>query len=55
MGITAGLSTVITRKKKNLNHLKRLNNGKDPSYKFWQRVIRHKITVNKYKTLIAVE
>ena len=34
-GITAGLNTVIIKKKKSLDHLKRLNNGKDPSYKFW--------------------
>ena len=33
-GITAGLSTIITKKKKNLDHPKRLNNSKNPSYKF---------------------
>ena len=33
-GMMAGLSTVINKKKKNLNHLKRLNNNKDPFYEF---------------------
>ena len=54
-GITAGSNTLITKKKKNLEYSKRLSNGKDPSYEFWQRVIRHKIIINKYKTLIAAE
>ena len=54
-GITTSLSTVITKKKKNLDHPKRLNDGKNPSYEFWQRVIRYKITVDKYKTLITAE
>ena len=53
--ITAGLNTLITRKKKNLDHPKRLSNNKDPSYEFWQRVIRHKITVNEYETPTAAE
>ena len=54
-GITAGLNTLITRKKKNLEYLKRLSDGKDPFYKFWQRVIRHKIIINKYEILTAAE
>ena len=33
-GITAGSNTLITKKKKNLDHLKRLSNNKDPSYEF---------------------
>ena len=53
--ITAGLSTVIIKKKKSLDHPKRLNDGKDPSYEFWQRVIRHKITINKHEIPIAAE
>ena len=56
MGITAGLNTVITKKKKkNLNYLKRLNDDKNHFYKFWQRVIHYKIIINKYKILIAVK
>ena len=51
----AGLSTVIIKKKKNPNYPKRLNNDKDPSYEFWQRVIRYKIIINEYKTLTAAE
>ena len=35
IGITAGLSTMMIKKKKSLNHLKRLNDGKVPSYEFW--------------------
>ena len=54
-GITTGLSTVITKKKKSLNHPKHLNDGKDPFYKFWQRVIRHKITVNEHEMLTAAK
>ena len=54
-GITAGLNILVARKKKSLEHLKRLSDGKDPSYKFWQRVIRHKIIINKYKTLTTVK
>ena len=34
-GITAGLNTLVTRKKKSLEYLKRLSNNKDPSYEFW--------------------
>ena len=55
MGITAGSNTLIIRKKKSLDYPKRLSNGKDPFYEFWQRVIRHKITVNKHETLTATE
>ena len=33
-GMMAGLSTVIIKKMKNLDHLKYLNNGKNPFYKF---------------------
>ena len=51
----AGFNTLIIRKKKSLDHLKRLSDGKDPSYEFWQRVIRYKIIINEYKTLIAAE
>ena len=54
-GITAGLNTLVTRKKKNLEHPKRLSNGKDPSYEFWQRAIRHKIIINEHKTPTAAE
>ena len=54
-GITAGSSTVITKKKKSLDHPKRLNDGKDPSYEFWQRAIRHKITVDEHETPTAAE
>ena len=43
MGITAGSNTLVIRKKKNLEYLKRLSDNKDPFYKFWQKVIRHKI------------
>ena len=46
---------MVTKKKKNLEYLKCLSNGKDPFYEFWQRVIRHKIIINKHKTLIAAE
>ena len=55
MAITAGLNTVIIKKKKSLDHPKRLNDGKNPSYKFWQRVIRHKIIINEHKTPTAAE
>ena len=55
MGITAGLNTLVTKKKKSLEYLKRLSDGKDPFYEFWQRVIRHKITINKHKTPTAAE
>ena len=55
MGITAGLSTLITKKKKTLDYPKRLNDGKGPFYEFWQRVIYHKIIINEHKTLIAVK
>ena len=54
-GITAGSNTLVTRKKKSLEHPKRLSDGKDPFYKFWQRVIRHKITVNEHEIPIAAE
>ena len=54
-GITAGLNTLVARKKKSLEYPKRLSDGKDPFYKFWQRIIRHKIIINKYKTLTAAE
>ena len=54
-GITAGSNTLVARKKKSLEYPKRLSNGKDPFYKFWQRVIRHKIIINEYKTLTAAE
>ena len=54
-GITAGLNTLVIRKKKSLDHPKRLSDGKDPFYEFWQRVIRHKIIINKYETLIAAK
>ena len=54
-GITAGSNTLVARKKKSLEYLKRLSDGKDPFYKFWQRIIRHKIIINKYKILIAAE
>ena len=54
-GITAGLSTVIIKKKKSLDHPKRLNDNKNPFYKFWYRVIRHKITINKHETRIAAK
>ena len=55
IGITAGSNTLAARKKKSLEHPKRLSDGKDPSYKFWQRVIRHKIIINKHKTLTTAE
>ena len=55
MGIIVGLNTLVTRKKKSLEYLKRLSDGKDPSYEFWQRVIRYKIIVDEYKMLIAAE
>ena len=54
-GITAGSNTLVTRKKKSLEYPKYLSDGKDLFYKFWQRVIRHKIIINKYKILTAVE
>ena len=54
-GITAGLSTVITKKKKSLDHPKRLNNSKNPSYEFWQKAIRHKITINEHETPTAAK
>ena len=53
--ITTGSNTLVTKKKKNLDHPKRLSNGKNPSYEFWQRAIRHKITINKHKTPTAAE
>ena len=33
-GITAGLNTLVTRKKKSLEYPKRLSDGKDPFYEF---------------------
>ena len=54
-GIMAGSNILITRKKKSLDHPKRLSNGKDPFYEFWQRVIRHKIIINKHEILTAAE
>ena len=51
----AGSNTLVAWKKKSLEYPKRLSNGKDPFYEFWQRVIYHKITVNEYETLIAAE
>ena len=54
-GITAGSNTLVTRKKKSLKYLKRLSDGKDPSYKFWQKAIRHKIIINEYEILTAAE
>ena len=54
-GITAGSNTLVTRKKKNLEYPKRLSNGKDPFYEFWQRVIRHKIIINEHKIPTAAE
>ena len=54
-GLTAGSSTTITRKKKSLEHPKRLSDGKDPSFEFWQRAIRHKITVDEHETPTAAE
>ena len=53
--IMIGSNTLVTRKKKSLEYPKRLSDGKDPFYEFWQRAISYKITVNKYKTLIAAE
>ena len=55
MGIMAGLNTLVARKKKNLEYPKCLSDGKDPFYKFWQRVIRHKITINEHEILTAAE
>ena len=46
---------MIIKKKKSLDHSKYLNNGKNPSYKFWQSIIRYKIIINKYKILIAAK
>ena len=43
-GITAGSNTLVARKKKSLEYPKRLNNSKDPFYKFWQRVIYSGLT-----------
>ena len=54
-GITAGLNTLVTRKKKSLEYPKRLSDNKDPSYEFWQRAIYHKIIINKHETLTAAE
>ena len=54
-GITTGLNTLVIKKKKNLEYLKRLSNGKDPSYEFWQRVIRHKIIIDEYEMPTAAE
>ena len=54
-GITTGLNTLVTRKKKSLDYPKCLSDGKDPFYKFWQRVIRYKIIINEYEILIAVK
>ena len=54
-GIITGSNTLITRKKKNLEHPKRLSDGKDPFYEFWQRVIRHKLIINKHEILTAAE
>ena len=51
----AGLNTLVIKKKKSLEYLKRLSNGKDPFYKFWQRVIHYKIIINEYEILIAAE
>ena len=33
-GIMAGLNTLVARKKKSLEYLKCLSDGKDPSYEF---------------------
>ena len=54
-GITAGLNTVINKKKKNLDYLTRLNNSKNLFYEFWQRVIHYKIIINKHETPTAAE
>ena len=54
-GIITGLNTLVTRKKKSLEYLKCLSNGKDLFYEFWQRVIRHKIIINKHEILTAAE
>ena len=53
--ITAGSNALIIKKKKSLEYLKRLSDGKDPSYEFWQRVIRYKIIINEYKIPTAAE
>ena len=34
MGITAGLNTLVIKKKKNLEYPKRLSDDKDPFYEF---------------------
>ena len=51
----AGSNTLVTRKKKNLEYPKRLSNGKDPFYEFWERVICYKIIIDEYKILTAAE
>ena len=48
--ITADSGATITRKKKSLDHPKRLSDGKDPSFEFWQRAIRHKLIVDEHET-----
>ena len=53
--LTAGSSAPIARKKKSLDHLKRLSDGRDPSFEFWQRAIRHKLTVDEHETPTAGE
>ena len=53
--LTADSSTTITKKKKSLDHPKRLSDGKDPSFEFWQRAIRHKLTVDEHETPTAGE
>ena len=52
---TAELGAPVTKKKKSLDHLKRLSNSKDVSFKFWQKAIQYKLTVDNYKALIAGE
>ena len=34
-GFTAGSNILVAWKKKSLEYLKRLSDGKDPSYEFW--------------------
>ena len=54
-GIMTGSNTLVARKKKSLEYPKRLSDGKDPFYEFWQRAIHHKIIINKYEILTAAE
>ena len=52
---TPGTRDEAPRKKKSLEHPKKLTDGTDPSHEFWIRAIRHKLTVDDHETPTAGE